>query len=72
MQKEADFSAMYQQLIEKNFTPEPERLEAALQAILTNLFFLEPPEIGSDPKADSGNRDLIHPQSQSGEQECEK
>ena len=72
MQNEEDFSAMYRQLIEKNFTPERERLEAALQAIMTNLFFCESPEIGSDPKLDSESHDLINSQSQSEEQECEK
>lgn len=72
MQNEEDFSVMYRQLIEKNFTPERERLEAALQTIMTNLFFCESPEIGSDPEADSESHDLINSQSQSEEQECEK
>lgn len=72
MQNEEDFSVMYRQLIEKNFTPERERLEAALQTIMTNLFFCESPEIGSDPEADSESHDLINPQSQSGKQGCEK
>lgn len=72
MQNEEDFSVMYRQLIEKNYTPARERLEAALQAILTNLFFCDTPEISSDPKLDSESHDLINSQSQSEEQECEK
>ena len=51
---------------------ERERLEAALQTIMTNLFFCESPEISSDPEADSESHGLINPQSQSEEQECEK
>ena len=72
MQNEEDFSVMYRQLIEKNYTPARERLEAALQTIMTNLFFCDTPEISLDPKLDSESHDLINSQSQSEEQECEK